>query len=68
MIELSETNQLSHFPCFYDDFPIEIKFKDWIFDSAVIGGPELCNRDGIMKTRMVANIDGYLLRLALLFE
>ena len=68
MIELFETNRMSHFP-FYDNvFLLKFNFKDWIFHSAVIYGPELCKRDGIMKTRLATDIDGYPLRLALLFE
>ena len=43
-------------------------FKDWIFHSAVIYRPELCKRDGMMKTRLSTNIDGYPFRLVLLFE
>ena len=66
MMELFETNRMSHFLPFYDDFfP---NFKDWIFHSAVICGPELCKRDGIMKTSLATNIDSYLIRLALFFE
>ena len=69
MIELFETNRLSHFQPFYDDFFLKkFNFRDWIFDSAVICRPELCKRDGVMKTRLATNIDGYFLRLALLFE
>ena len=60
---------MSHFPLFYDDFFLQkFNFKDWIFRSAVNCGPELCKRDGIMKMRLAANIDGYPLRLALLFK
>ena len=60
---------MSHCPPFYDDsFLWKFNFKDRIFRSAVICGPELCKRDGIMKTRLATNIDGYRLRLALLFE
>ena len=39
-----------------------------MFHSALICGPELCKRDGMMKTRLKTNIDGYGLRLVLLFE
>ena len=67
--ELLKTNRMSHFSPFYDDFSgRNLSFKNWIFHSAVIYGPELCKRDGIMKTRLATNIDGYHLRLALLFE
>ena len=66
MLEFFETNRMSHFLPFYDDFfPQKFNFKDWIFRSAVICGTELCKRDGIMKTRLATNIDGYPLRLAL---
>ena len=60
---------MSHFTSFYDDFILK-KFncKDWIIHSAVICRPELCKQNGIIKTRLVTNIDGYPLRLALLFE
>ena len=69
MMELFETNRLSHFPPFYDDFFLQkFNFEDWIFHSAVICGPELCRRDVIKKTRLATNINGYSLRLALLFE
>ena len=50
------------------DFSSPLALKDWIFHSAVICGPELCKRDGIMKTRMASNIDCYPLTLVLLFE
>ena len=63
MVELFETNRMSHFSPFYDDF-----LKHWIFHSAVICGPELCEQDEIRKMRLTPNIDGYPLRLALLFE
>ena len=43
-------------------FPLEFKFKDRIFHSAVICGPELCKRDAMMKTRLATNIDGYPMR------
>ena len=69
MRELFEMNQMSHFPPFYDDFfSWKFNFKNGIFHSAVIFGPELSKRDGIMKTRLATNIDGYPLRLTLLFE
>ena len=64
MIELFETNRISHFSPFYDDFfQQKLHFKGWIFHSALI-----CKRDGIMKARLATNIDGYPLRLTLLFE
>ena len=66
MKELLEMNRMSHFPPFYDDFFSNL--KDWIFHSAIICDPELCTRDGIMKTRLTTNIDGYRLRLVLLFR
>ena len=67
MIELYEPNRMSHFPSFYDDFFLQkFNFKDWLFHSVVICGPELCKRDGIMKTRLATNINCYPLRLALL--
>ena len=60
---------MSHFPPFYGDFSHRnFTFKDWIFQSAVITGSELCKRDGRMKTRLETIIDGYPLRLALLFS
>ena len=60
---------MSHFPPFYDDFFLsKFSFKDRIFHSAVICGPELCKRDQLMKTRLATNIDGYHLTLALSFE
>ena len=44
---------MSHFPPFYDDFFLKkFNLKDWIFHSVVICGPELCKRDGMMKTRL----------------
>ena len=46
----------------------KFNFEDWIFHSAPICGPELCRPDGMMKTRLETNIDGYRLRLVLLFE
>ena len=67
IIELFETNRMSHFPPFYDDFFLQkFNFKDRILHSAVICGPELCKRDGITKTKLATNINGYPLRLALL--
>ena len=39
---------------------------DWLFHSAVICGPQLCKQDGMIKTRLATNIDGYPLRLVLL--
>ena len=69
MIELLETDRMSYFPLSYDDvFLSKFNFKDWIFHSAVICGPEICKRDGIMKTRLATNIDGYHLTLTLSFE
>ena len=69
MTELFETNRMSRFRPFYNDFfPQKFNFKDWIFHSAVICRPGLCKRDRIMKTRLAINIDGHPLRLALLFE
>ena len=69
IIKLFETNRPSHFPPFYDDFSYRNStLKDWIFHFAVICRPELCKRDGIMKTRLATNTNGYPLRLALLFE
>ena len=60
---------MSHFPPFYDDFFLQkFDFKDWIFHSALICRPELCRRDGIMKTRLETNIYSYPLRLVLLFK
>ena len=60
---------MSHFPPFYHDiFLQKFNFQDWIFHwILVICGPELCKQDGIMKTRLATNSDGYPLR-ALLFE
>ena len=67
MIELFETNRMSHFPPVCDDFfRQKFNFKDWICHSAVICGPKLCRRDGIMKARLETNIGGYHLRLVLL--
>ena len=69
MIGLFETNRMSHFQHFYDDFvPWKFNFKDRIFHSALICEQELCKRDGIMKARLAANIGVCPLRLALLFE
>ena len=69
MIELFETNRMSHSPPFCNNFfPHKFDFRDWIFHSVVISGPELCKPNGIIKTRLATNIDGYSLRLALLFE
>ena len=60
---------MSHFPLFYVDFFLQkFDFKEWIFHSVVICGPELCKRDGIMKTKLATDIDGYPLSLALLFK
>ena len=58
-----ESNELfPRFPPFYNDFFLQkCLAKDWIFHFAVIYGPKLCKRDGIKKTRLTANIDGYLL-------
>ena len=69
MIKLFETNRISHFPAFYDDFSLQkFNFKNWIFYSALICGPKLCKRDGIIKTRLAIDIDSYPLRLASLFK
>ena len=60
---------MSHFLPFYNDYFVsKFNFKDCIFHFVVICGPELCERDGIMKARLATNVDGYLLRLALLFK
>ena len=60
---------MSHFPPFYNDFfPLKFNFNNWILHSAVICRPELCKRDGIMKTSLATNVDGYTLRLSLLLE
>ena len=60
---------MSHFPPFYNDFFLsEFNFEDWIFLSVVICRPGLCKLDRIMKTRLATVIDGYPLRLALLFK
>ena len=48
--------------------PAKLKFKDWISRSAVICRPELYKQKGIMETRLEIKIDGYYLRLVLLFE
>ena len=57
IIELLQTNRILK----------KFNFKDWISHSAIICGPELCKRNGVMKMRLATNIDGYPLRLALLF-
>ena len=63
VIELFGTNRMSHFLPLYDEFFLQkFNFKDWVFHSAVICRPELCKRDGIIKTRLANNIDGYPLR------
>ena len=60
---------MSHFPPFYDDFSLsKFHFKDWIFHSVVICGPELSKQDEIIKRSLATNIDGYPFRLVLLFE
>ena len=56
MKELFKTNRISHFPPFYDDFAHR-NFTLKVFHSGVICGPELCKRDGIMKTRLANNIN-----------
>ena len=62
-------NRMSYFPPFYNDFFLyKFNFKDWIFHSAVICEPELCKQDGMMKTRLATSIDGYPLKLVLLFK
>ena len=69
MIELVETNRMSHFPLFYDDlFLKKFNFKDWILHFAVICGPKLCKREEIMIMSLATDIDGYPLTLALQFE
>ena len=56
MIGLLEVNRMNHFLSFYDDFSCRnLTFKDWIFHSMVIFGPEICKRDEIMKTRLATN-------------
>ena len=63
MMELFETNRMSHFLLFYDEFFLQkFNFKDCIFHSVLICILELCKRDGVMKTRLATNIDGYPLR------
>ena len=47
-------------------FPPE-SLLDWLFHSVLIFGPELFQQDRMMKTRLATNIDGYPLRLVLLF-
>ena len=48
--ELIEGNRMSHFlPFYYDFFLQELNFKDWIFHSVVICGPEIFKRDGMKK-------------------
>ena len=60
---------MSHFSPFYDDFLLhKSNFKDLIFHSVLICGPELCRRDGMIKTRLETNIYSYPLRLVLLFK
>ena len=57
MIELLETNRMSHFLPFYDDFFIQkFNFKEGIFHSGVICGRELCKGDGITKIGIVVHI------------
>ena len=46
----------------------KLNYKNWIFHSAVIRRSELCKRDGIMRTRLATSINGYSLRLILLFD
>ena len=53
MKELYEIN----FPPVYDQF---------FFCRNLTCGPEFCKQDGMMKTRLATNIDGYHLRLVLL--
>ena len=60
---------MSHFLPFYNDFFLQkLNFKDWILHSVVICGPELYKPDGMMKTRLATNVDGYPLRLVSLLE
>ena len=67
--EFLKTNRMSHLSPFYDDFSLyKFNFKDRIFLSVVICGPELCKRNEMMKTRQATNINGYHLRLVLLFK
>ena len=72
MIEFFETNRMSHFPLFYDDFVLQkFNFTDWIIHSAVICRPELCKRDRIMKRGwelilMVIFESGIVVRISLL--
>ena len=67
-IELFDTNRMSHFrPTMIFSY-INLTLKERIFHSALICGPELCRRDGMMKRRLETNIYGYPLRLVLLFK
>ena len=60
---------MSYFPPFYNDFFLyKFNIKYWTFHSAANCGPKLCKQDGITKTRLATNTDGYPLRLVLLFE
>ena len=59
---------MSDFLPFWHDFLLKkFNFKDWIFHSVVICRPELCKRDGMIKTRLATDTDDCPLRLVLLF-
>ena len=67
MVELFETNRMSHFHLSTIIFSCRnLTLK--IFHSALICGPELCKRYGMMKTRLETNIYSYPLRFVLLFK
>ena len=51
-----------------NDLFLKYSVIDWIFHSSLIYGPKLCKQDGTMKTRLAANIDGYLLRRSFFLE
>ena len=69
MKELLEMKRMSHSsPVTMMFFLYKFNFKDRIFHSEVICGPESCKRDGMIKTRPAANLDGCPLRSVLLFE
>ena len=69
MIEPLEANRTSYLPPFYNDFLMwKSNCKIWKSLSAVICRPELYKRDRIIKTRLATNVEGYFLRLVLLFE
>ena len=68
MKELLKMSPMSYFPVFYyNSFLWKFNSEGWILHSAVISEPELCKRDGLRKTRLVTNIDGYSLRLVFLY-